>query len=120
MPNNSRNLTPRYIDGIDAEIIGVERDTVSKNGWAYVSSEYGEHPAVWLPFEEGGQLHTLTLQSKPPRSRSDVGARRRCSEYWYRRVSRDRSSDSNNVGYDRGDLDVIENTVLAPRTTYTQ
>lgn len=60
MPNVTHDLEPRYIGGIDTEIVDYEIDTVSDKGWAGVENKYGHHLIAWVPFEDGGQLKTTS------------------------------------------------------------
>jgi len=60
MPNVKRDLTPRFEDEIDADIVDTEVYTVGTNGYAGVDSEYAHHLVAWAPFEDGGQLKTTS------------------------------------------------------------
>ena len=73
MSNIARDLTPRFPDEIDADVIDVATYTVGTNGYAGVDSKYAHHLVAWAPLRNQGQIKTTTYnQNKKKQVQSYV------------------------------------------------
>ncbi|WP_336328721.1 hypothetical protein [Halovenus sp. HT40] len=61
MPNTSHDLTPRYKDGIDADVLETHVAEVNDSGYVDHVTDLTHHTAAWVSLTRPGQLNTTTF-----------------------------------------------------------